>query len=95
MNIQKRIEEAAYKETNKRESEIIKQGNKYVLKPELDYAYEKGAHFGFQLAIEMLRSREARDQSIAWAKDVEVFGNRPATAHNWSDWLDHYLVDKK
>ena len=89
MNIQKRIEEAAYKETNKRESEIIKQGNKYVLKPELDYAYEKGAHFGFQLAIEMLRSEEAIKFEDSFFK---VRAHRPFQ-DQWADWLENKIND--
>lgn len=44
-----------------------------------------------RVILELLRSEEARNQSNAWIKDVEIFGSNPAKAHHYANWLEAKL----
>lgn len=80
MNIQKRIEEKA-NEGEYREGESCS-----FYMNEID-AFQEGAHFGFALAVEMLRSEEAMNVQ-------EVNAARLVTCKQWADWLETEMKEQ-
>lgn len=95
MNIQKRIDEAAEKfERHWHKEHKSMTVSDYCNDWVPSHCFDQGAHFGFALAVEMLRSKEANKQSDAWVHDILRFNNMPATNNNWADWLEKMREQK-
>lgn len=77
MNIQKRIEEAAV---------FWCRDNQFDTHKDRGTSFKDGAHFGFSLAVEMLRSDEAE---TGIPKKPYQFDNEKVagSAKQWADWL--------